>query len=469
VGLIKVQVVPQPLGLTPLTVPAIALALCLGCGTGYAQERPADLAMGLFVDATTLWGQYQALIEVTIGVIVFQSALITAFLIQFFRRKRAEGSLKSSEDRWRSVVENPIFGISFIDGEHRFIATNPTYQRMIGYTNEELRHLTPLDISVPGEREANEMLFKELRDGKRQHYEMVKQLRRKDGKLIWIELYVFAIPDAETKAQLMFEMMQDITDSKRSQDALEATRAELVRVARINSFGAMTASIAHEINQPLAAMVANANAAQRWLASAVPDLDEVRAALKRISADGHRAAELVQGIRAMFKNDGQKRVPVDVNQLAREVLALVQVALLDRRIAVYTELSAELPQVMADRVQLQQVIMNLVTNAIDAMESVADRPQILRVKSETGDGDVVVVAIEDSGVGIDPEKLDRLFDSFFTTKPHGMGMGLSICRSIIEAHNGRLWASPGTPYGSVFRFELPIRQDPPERRLPGLE
>jgi signal transduction histidine kinase len=171
----------------------------------------------------------------------------------------------------------------------------------------------------------------------------------------------------------------------------------------------------------------------------------------------------------MFKNDGQKRIPVDLNQLAREVLALVQVALLDRRIAVYTELSAELPQVMADRVQLQQVIMNLVTNAIDAMESIADRPQILRVKSEIGEADVVVVAIADSGIGIDPDKLDRLFDSFFTTKPHGMGMGLSICRSIIEAHNGRLWASPGTPYGSVFRFELPIRQDPPERRLPGLD
>jgi PAS domain S-box-containing protein len=208
VQVVQVQIVPQPVGLTPLTVPAIALALCLGCGTGCAQERPAaDLTMRIFADATALWGQHQALIVATIGVIVFQSALIAAFLIQYFRRKRAEGSLKSSEDRWRSVVENPIFGISFIDREHRFIATNPTYQRMIGYTNEELRHLTPLDISVPGEREVNEMLFEELRDGRRQHYEMVKQLRRKDGKLIWIELYVFAIPDAETKARLMFEMM----------------------------------------------------------------------------------------------------------------------------------------------------------------------------------------------------------------------------------------------------------------------
>jgi PAS domain S-box-containing protein len=465
-----VHVVPLPVRTTPLPVLAITLVLGVGCAASRAQGGPAaDLALGIFAEATTLWAQHEALILATIGVIAFQSALITALLIQFFRRKRAEGSLKKSEDRWRSVVENPIFGISFIDQDHRFVATNPAYQRMVGYTNDELRQLTPLDISVPGEREVNEMLFKELREGKRQHFEMVKQLRRKDGTLVWIQLYVFAIPDAATKEPLMFGMMQDISESKRSQDALAATRAELVRVARVNRFGAMTASIAHEINQPLAAMVANANAAQRWLANATPDLDEVRAALKRIGSDGHRAAELVQGIRAMFRSDGQKRVLVDVNQLVREVLALVQGGLLERRVSVYTDLSADIPQVMADRVQLQQVIMNLVTNAMDAMAPVIDRQPVLRAKSEIRDGNTVVVAIEDSGTGIDPEKMDRLFDTFFTTKPDGMGMGLSICRSIIEAHNGRLWASAGVPYGSVFRFELPIKQEAVEERLPGLD
>ena len=416
-----------------------------------------------------MWAQHQALILATIGVIALQSALIAALSVQFFRRKRAEGHLKQSEDRWRSVVESPIFGVSFIDRNHRFIATNQTYQRMVGYTNDELRQLTPLDISEPGEREVNEMLFRELREGKRQHYEMVKQLRRKDGSLIWIQLYVFAIPDVETNEQLMFGMMQDITESKRSKDALAATRAELARVARVNRFGAMTASIAHEINQPLAAMLANANAAQRWLANAPPDLDEVRAALKRIGSDGHRAAELVHGIRAMFRNDGQKRVLVDLNQLVREVLALVQGDLIERRVSVYTDLSADIPQVMADRVQLQQVIMNLITNAMDAMGPVTDRQPILQVKSEICDGDTVVVAVEDSGIGIDPEKMDRLFDTFFTTKPDGMGMGLSICRSIIEAHNGRLWASAATLHGSVFRFELPVKQETVEERLPGLE
>jgi PAS domain S-box-containing protein len=463
-----VEVVPHPARLTLSTIPAMALALGIGCSAAHAQAPQAHQPFDFVTEAATLWDQHQSLILLIIAVIVIQSILISAFLIQYFRRKQAEGSLKQSEDRWRSVVGNPIFGISFIDRQHRFVDTNPAYQRMVGYTNEELRRMTPLEISVTGEREVNEMLFKELREGKRQHFEMVKRLRRKDGKLIWIQLYVFGIPDPETKTQLMFGMMQDITESKQSQDALEATRAELTRVARINRFGAMTASIAHEINQPLAAMVANANAAQRWLANPEPDLDEVRAALKRIGSDGHRAAELVQGIRAMFKNEAQKRVLVDLNELVREVLALVQSDLLEHRISVFTFLSADLPKVMADRVQLQQVIMNLVTNAIDAMKPITDRPQTLRLKSEVRDGEYVLVTVEDSGTGIDPEKMDRLFETFFTTKPHGMGMGLSICRSIIEAHHGRLWASAGAKHGSVFRFELPLKQEPAEQRLPGV-
>jgi signal transduction histidine kinase len=203
--------------------------------------------------------------------------------------------------------------------------------------------------------------------------------------------------------------------------------------------------------------VANSNAALRWLANAPADIEEVRAALQRIRNDGHRAAEVVEGIRAMFKNDGQKRVLLDINQLIREVLALVQSELLGRRISLDAALHEDLPQVMADRVQLQQVIMNLITNAIDAMASVTDRPRVLRIKSEIRNRDAVVVAIEDTGAGIDPGKMDRLFDPFFTTKPDGMGVGLSICRSIVEAHNGHLRASAGAQHGSVFWFELPIR------------
>ena len=218
----------------------------------------------------------------------------------------------------------------------------------------------------------------------------------------------------------------------------------------------MTASIAHEINQPLAAMVANANAAQRWLANVTPGhLEEAKAALKQINNDGHRAAELIQGVRAMFRNDGQKRVLIDINQLVRDVLELAQDELLKHHISVEIELNDELPTAMADRVQLQQVILNLITNAIDAMESVTDRPRTLRVKSEIGDRGVSLVSIGDTGTGIDPDIMDRIFDTYFTTKPSGMGVGLSICRSIVETHNGRLWASTGALHGSVFWLELP--------------
>ncbi|MBV9970433.1 MAG: PAS domain S-box protein [Xanthobacteraceae bacterium] len=458
------EVVPQPAVPKRSTISLSALAFCLGCVPVRAQPG----GLGFLAETASLWEQHQTPIIAAMALIALQFVLITTLLIQYFRLRRAEGFIRTSEARWRSVVDNPIFGVTFIDRDHRFIDTNPTYRRMVGYSNDELRRISPLDISVPGEREVNELLLNELREGKRQHFEMIKQLRRKDGSLIWIQLYVFRIPDPATKSQLMFGMMQDITESKRSQDALQATRAELARVARINRFGAMTASIAHEINQPLAAIVANANAGQRWLSHPEPDLDEVRAALKRIAEDGHRTAELVQGIRAMFKNDAQKRVPLDVNELIREVLALVHKELMEHRIAVFSFLSADLPQVIADRVQLQQVIMNLVANAIDAMESVTDRPQTLRVKSEMKNDERIMVSIEDSGVGIDPDKMDRLFDSFFTTKPDGMGMGLSICKSIIEAHDGRLWAALAAQHGSIFRFELPIEPAAQEQRLPGV-
>jgi signal transduction histidine kinase len=194
-----------------------------------------------------------------------------------------------------------------------------------------------------------------------------------------------------------------------------------------------------------------------WKTPPPDHLDEARTAVKRIANEGHRAAGVVQGIRSLFKNDGQNRVLLDVNQLIREVLALVQGDLLKHRISVDIELNENLPQVVADWAQLQQVVMNLVMNAIDAMEPITDRRKILRVKSAIRDDDAVVVTIEDSGTGIDPNKVDRLFDAFFTTKPHGTGMGLSICRSIIEAHNGRVWASAGAHHGSAFSFELPTK------------
>jgi PAS domain S-box-containing protein len=384
-----------------------------------------------------------------------QKAKVARLIRERKIRKRIQMDLRTSEDRWQSLLENPIFGVNLLDEHQRFITANQTYQTMLGYSIDELRQLTPLDLSVPGEREINEALIKEMQEGKRQHFEMIKRLRRKDGKLIWISLYVFAITDWKSGANLTFGIAFDITEKKQAQDALQEMRAELARNARINQMVAMTGSIAHEINQPLSAIVANASAGLRWLERTTPDVDETRTVLREIVDEGHRAGEIIKGIRAMFRADDKSRVSVDLNELVREVLVLTQDERRNWQIEVHSELDENLPSVTADRVQLQHVLFNLMTNAIDAMESVTDRNRILRVKSKPNGSAGVLITVEDSGIGIAPENINRIFSAFFTTKSHGMGLGLAICRSIVESHGGRLSASPNYPHGATFQIVLP--------------
>jgi signal transduction histidine kinase len=203
-------------------------------------------------------------------------------------------------------------------------------------------------------------------------------------------------------------------------------------------------------------MVANANAGLRWLANKTPDLDRARVALQRVVSDGHRAGTVITSIRAMFQKDGREDAPVDLNDLIQGVLGHLSGEMQTQGIFVQTGLARPLPLVLGQGGQLQQVILNLVRNAADAMDSVTDRPRVLSVRSGIHDPDGVLVSIEDSGTGIDPKDIGRIFEAFFTTKTQGMGMGLSICRTIIEAHGGRLWASPGAHCGSIFNVRLPI-------------
>jgi signal transduction histidine kinase len=220
--------------------------------------------------------------------------------------------------------------------------------------------------------------------------------------------------------------------------------------------GEITASIAHEINQPLAAIVTNARAGLRWLGSDPPELGEAESALRRIISDGHRASEVVAGIRAMFRKGERANAYYDVNVLIREVVALVNGELKNNKVETRLDLGNDIPKILADRVQLQQVVLNLMINAIEAMGSTQNGARVLGVNSEVREGRDILITVQDSGPGIEPENLDRIFDRFFTTKSNGMGMGLSICRSIVEAHNGRLWAEPDVRPGSVFRISLPI-------------
>lgn len=236
-----------------------------------------------------------------------------------------------------------------------------------------------------------------------------------------------------------------------------AERAESARVARLTSMGEMAASIAHEINQPLFAIVTNANAGLRWLAAAPPDLNRLETVLKRVVRDGHRASDVIASVRAMFKRDAHVKVSLSIADILNDVRGLVREDLQRERITLQVQLAPGLPRVQADRVQLQQVLLNLISNAIDAMSRIEDRPRELRISADAAEPDSVVIAVADSGAGIDPESEDRIFEAFFTTKDKGMGLGLSICRSIIESHGGRLWASRGSPHGSVFQFTLPSR------------
>jgi len=232
-------------------------------------------------------------------------------------------------------------------------------------------------------------------------------------------------------------------------------QAEIARVSRLATMGAMVASIAHEIRQPLAAVVANSHAGTRWLEKEQPNLSEARAALKSIEEDGHRANEVITSISAMFKKNANRRVPVDLNELVNDVLNLSRGELRSRKIALSTNLAADLPPISADPVQLQEVLLNLVMNGAEAMSTTAENLRALVIASRL-ESDEVTITVEDSGAGIDSKDSDQIFEAFFTTKPTGMGMGLAICRSIVAAHNGRLWASPGTSRGTVFYVVLPL-------------
>jgi C4-dicarboxylate-specific signal transduction histidine kinase len=263
--------------------------------------------------------------------------------------------------------------------------------------------------------------------------------------------------EADLRSVFLYETR--LADEKRAKERLEAQvterTAELCRVARLTTMGELVASIAHEINQPLTGVVTNGQAGLNWLNRDKPDLDQARNALLCIVSAGTRAGEVIRGLRALAKKSGPELAQIDINDAVREVQTLTRSELQRHGVTLHTDLSADNRPVFGDRVQLQQVLLNLIMNGLEAMSAVTERPKTLAITSEPVGPSGVLVAVEDTGTGLDPAMAERIFDPFFTTKSDGLGMGLSICRSIIDAHGGRLWVSPGVLCGTVFRFTVP--------------
>ncbi|HEX7920015.1 MAG TPA: ATP-binding protein, partial [Bradyrhizobium sp.] len=293
-------------------------------------------------------------------------------------------------------------------------------------------------------------------DGK--DFEHGYRLLMPDGAIKYVHARAHAVttPSGDTE---FIGAVTDVTGRKRAEAELHEAQTNLAHVTRVTALGELAASIAHEVNQPLAAVVANAAACLRWLNRAAPDLNEARGAVRSIISDGNRAGEVIQRVRALVNKTTGQMAPLDINQAINEVIGLVQHELQSQLVSLQLDLGAALPLVVADRVQLQQVILNLVVNGIEAMQPVTDRPRELVIRTRHDDAGQILVTVTDCGVGVATEDAERLFDAFYTTKASGMGMGLSICRSIVEAHRGRLSMSGNTGPGTTFQFTLPLRQE----------
>ena len=249
-------------------------------------------------------------------------------------------------------------------------------------------------------------------------------------------------------------LREQLTERKRADEALREAQVELAHVTRVTTIGGLAAAIAHEINQPLAAVITNGSACLRWLAGTTPNLDEARQAVGRIIRDGNRASDVIAKIRALLRKTGTEKERLDMNDVIREVVALAQSEIRRNGVALRAQLEGNIPPVLGDRVQLQQVVLNLIMNGIEAMSAIGDRPRELIISTQSGEIDQVHVTVQDSGIGLDPKSMERIFDAFYTTKSEGMGMGLAISRSIVENHDGRLWAVPNDGPGATFQFTL---------------
>jgi PAS domain S-box-containing protein len=375
-------------------------------------------------------------------------------------RKRAEEALRESDMRFRTFVDHAADAFFMLDFEQgTIIDVNQRACESLGYTRDELIGMTPLAVDIDLNPATLESIAKRAATGETVWFDRHRH-RRKNGSVFPVEVQTSLFRNGGRR--FLLKIARDITErlqADQERERLRQLEADLAHINRVSVMGELAASIAHEVNQPLAGVVSNGSACLRWLARDAPNLEEAREAARRIVRDGKRAGDVIARVRALTRRDATSSERLDLNHGIQEVLVLVGDEAKRQSAIIRTELAEDLAPVAGDRVQLQQVVLNLVMNAIEAMSSVGQRARDIIITTRNVDTDHVQVTVEDSGPGLDPHGVEKIFEPFYTTKASGMGMGLSVSRSIVQSHGGRLGATPKDGGGTVFHFVLPRYPD----------
>lgn len=376
-------------------------------------------------------------------------------------RKRAEEHVHLAEDQTRLILDSSLDAVITIDARDTITGWSKSAEDIFGWSCEEAVGTQIVDTIIPMQyREAHSRgceHFLATGEGSILNRRIDITALHRAGHEFPVELTVTAI---RLESWHFTAFVRDLTDKRRVEEALRGARDELTRVTRLTAMGQLSASIAHEINQPLTAIAANSETCLHWLSTEEPDLTKARAAAQRLANDARRASAIIARIKALMNKTPVEKAPLDLIDVIRDVMKLTQEEFRKHRITTLADLHNSVPRINGDRVQLEQVILNLVLNSIESMMLVKDRPRTLSIRSRVLDDRMVEVSFHDTGIGINSSVVDRLFDAFFTTKHNGTGMGLAICRSIIEAHDGQISVTPGAPFGAVFQFSLPIADGP---------